>query len=116
MDEIRIGGSKMAKKTHLTIIRKGVEHWNDWRSEHPDVLPDLSGADLKAAKLSGVNLDRANLKGVKFTNAYLSRAEITFADLTKADLEKSNLFKAQLWRSNLSKANLNETLIFHQQL
>ncbi len=31
----------MANPEHLAILKQGVEQWNKWKKEHPDVLPDL---------------------------------------------------------------------------
>ena len=31
----------MANKEHLKILKQGVEAWNKWREENPDVKPDL---------------------------------------------------------------------------
>ena len=43
----------MANPEHLDMLKQGVEPWNQWRHEHPDVRPDLSDAILQRAKLSG---------------------------------------------------------------
>jgi hypothetical protein len=41
----------MANQEHLAILKKGVDVWNAWRKEHPEVLPDLSGAKLTSDQL-----------------------------------------------------------------
>jgi hypothetical protein len=33
----------MANPEHLKILKKGVEAWNKWRKENPDIQPDLTG-------------------------------------------------------------------------
>jgi hypothetical protein len=38
----------MANDEHVAILKKGVDAWNAWRDENPNILPDFS-----AAKLSG---------------------------------------------------------------
>ena len=60
----------MADPDPLAELMKGVDAWNVWRSENPDVEPDLSGADLGAADLSaadlrGTDLCRTNLRRAK---------------------------------------------------
>ena len=42
----------MANQDHQAILRKGVEAWNQWRSDDATLRPDLRGADLYAASLS----------------------------------------------------------------
>ena len=36
----------MANEEHLKILKRGVEEWNEWRREHPEDWPDLTGANL----------------------------------------------------------------------
>ncbi len=84
----------MANPEHLAKLKEGVEAWNAWRDENPDVMPDLvetnlSGADLFEANLSGANLSVADLTG-----ANLSLADLSVADLTGADLSGADLFMA----------------------
>jgi hypothetical protein len=31
----------MASPEHLAILEKGVDVWNKWREENPDIEPDL---------------------------------------------------------------------------
>src|ERR1043166_8949611 len=46
---------------HLEIIKRGVDHWNQWRRDNPDIKPDLSGRSLFQASLHGANLTHTNL-------------------------------------------------------
>ena len=50
----------MANKEQVELLKKGVEVWNKWRDEHPDVRIDLRGAKLSEADLHGANLDAAS--------------------------------------------------------
>jgi len=40
----------MANTEHLSILDKGVDAWNTWRIENPEVRPDFQGADLTQAQ------------------------------------------------------------------
>ena len=51
----------MANEEHLDILKKGVERWNAWRSENPEIQPYLSDADLRRAYLRRADLSDANL-------------------------------------------------------
>jgi hypothetical protein len=46
----------MANDEHVALLKQGVEAWNAWREENPNILPDLSNADLSKASLIGANL------------------------------------------------------------
>jgi hypothetical protein len=64
----------MANPDHLAILEQGVETWNQWREENPELRPDLSeapgnlislpGANLKGVDLSGVDLSARKLTGM----------------------------------------------------
>lgn len=71
----------MANDEHLRILRQGVEVWNTWREENPDIRPDLRAADL-------------------------GRADLRYADLGGAHLEKADLWGADLGKAHLGGAHL----------
>ena len=101
----------MPNSEHLKILGKGVEAWNAWREENPDLRPDLVGANLRNAELSGVNLGWAKLSRVRLSSADLSGANLAWADLGRVRLSNANLSGARLsWAklswTNLKKANL----------
>ncbi len=64
---------------HFRILRQGVDAWNRWRGENPEVGIDLFQAGLRGAELSGVNLSRVNL-----VRAGLVKADLRGADLSGA--------------------------------
>lgn len=49
----------MANPEHLAILKQGVEVWNQWRKDRPEIEPDLKGANLK-------NLNLLEQKGQKY--------------------------------------------------
>jgi DnaJ-domain-containing protein 1 len=113
----------MADEEHLAILKKGVEVWNEWRRENPDIIPDLGGTDLSGINLDGFDLHQAalwnsffggsSLRGALLTwaflqNSYLLGIDLTGADLRRASLQGANLSLACLYRANLRGAFLNE--------
>ena len=52
----------MADNNQISILSQGVETWNNWREENPDVLIDLKGANLMHMDLENANLTEAELK------------------------------------------------------
>lgn len=65
----------MANEEHLKILKEGVEVWNRWREENPNIRPDLE-------------------------EAYLREADVSRADLRGADLEAADLIEAKLMEEN----------------
>jgi len=123
----------MADGKQLEILKQGVEVWNKWRKDNPDVEIDLSGADLKGSNLiradfsktvlnrqysSSINgrvhsirttCTNVNLSNADLSDANLSKADLSDADLSNADLRNTKLVESKLIETNLSKANLKNT-------
>ena len=53
----------MANPKHVEILKQGVEVWNEWRKENPNVIPDLTGANLSRADLTKRNFYGMNFRG-----------------------------------------------------
>ena len=45
------------------LVDAGVEDWNAWRAEHPDVTLDVSGLTFDYLDLSGINFSGLNFSG-----------------------------------------------------
>jgi uncharacterized protein YjbI with pentapeptide repeats len=129
----------MANEEHLTILKQGVEVWNEWHYKNCRylvVVPDLNESNLEglnleganfwaarfeAANLIGVNLARTNLngatfKGAKLQDANLSDTDLRGTNLKKADLRGVNLSRANLSQLNLSDANLSNAILENAEL
>jgi len=58
---------------HLQILKRGVEAWNKWREQNPEIHPCLRGANLTKAKLTRVNLrDMEKCVKLPFLAAYVT--------------------------------------------
>jgi hypothetical protein len=101
----------MTNPEQLEILQQGVPAWNVWCDAHPQVIIDLSGADLFRADLSRANLNSANLQ-----KAFLEKARLAETDLMGADLSRANLINAHLVTANLSGANLTRANLFGADL
>ncbi len=121
----------MANPEHLAKLKEGVESWNQWRDQNPEVEPDLQGADLNGAVLRRADLREANLRwahlyrayfdegylsGADLSKAYLTWAGLSGADLTCAYLHGANLSDANLSRANLYGANLSQATLVDTSL
>ena len=94
------------------MLHQGAEAWNLWRSQYPDVRPELSDANLANAKLAEFELHDADLRRAQLSHASLARANLVNADLLHADLRfcsctGANLTGAQLGWARFSGADLS---------
>lgn len=99
----------MANEQHLEILKKGVEAWNQWRKQNPEIQPDLSEGSFFAESLKGANLSRTSLAAADLNGADLRGADLNGAKLDGAALTTANLYSASLQGASLSQARLNDT-------
>jgi len=104
----------MANAEHLAILRKGREVWDRWREEYPEVIPDLTKADLRGMYFGMFNLDYVDLQDAEIVgdsdldepdeNGYgkLQGYNPSSANFTQASLRGANL-------SGLSFSNLDDS-------
>jgi len=104
---MREGEAKL-EMNYQVLIESGVNQWNQWRSQHPNQWPDLSGLDLRQLYLFEVNLMGSNLSGVDLRRACLIGANLSQANLSGANLSGAYLNDASLREANLSNANLTD--------
>lgn len=81
----------MANLEHLAVLNSGLDAWNRWRQDYPDLRPDLSHANLRHANLQGMNLQNANLSSADCTGANFAGADLANADLSHAQLQDAIL-------------------------
>lgn len=87
----KVSGHLPADPEQIERLKLGVDSWNSWRIENPDVQPDFFEADL-------------------------GRAKLIRADLHGANLRVANLFEADLGIANLSGANLSRSLFLPDEV
>ena len=102
----------MFNEEHLTILRQGVEVWNQWREENPKTIPNLRQVNFdrrlfEDTILYRINVLGVNLPGINFANADLSRSNLAGANFNKANLSGANFSKANLPGTQLIDANLS---------
>jgi uncharacterized protein YjbI with pentapeptide repeats len=102
----------MANEDHLKRAGYAVAVWNRWRDDHPDIVSDLTDADLSGGRYPNGKLHAANLAGADFRRSNMREADLHEsnlgnADLSKTDLRGANLAKTTLAGAELQKANLS---------
>ena len=110
---------KMAVDYHITKLKSGIQNWNNWRLDEPDIIPDLSGSNISeiisgwkhansaSINLSDTNLGNCDLSHVSFQSADLKAANLECADLKGADLSQV----IGVTYVQLEKANGDDTTI-----
>lgn len=106
----------MANNEHAALIRLGYPVWNEWRSNNPDIVPDLSSEDLAETYLANMDLTKANFENANLTKAVLTNSFLHYANLSNANMEEAHLSRASLSRSNLSGANMARSHLSHAVL
>ncbi len=95
----------------LTILKKDVQAWNQWRAENPELNIDFCDANLIGVDLIGVNLSRVNLSRTSLMGVNLIEANLTHANLTQANLTHANLIRAELTHADLRSADLSRAYL-----
>ena len=93
----------------VEIVKRGRTAIAKWRRANPQMLLNLSDADLSGVNLRGANLKRADLTGANLQGADLVGTQFAEAELTRADLRGAKLVKADLYQTKLLKATLADT-------
>ena len=101
----------MANPEHLAILERGVGAWNSWRNTHKDLMPDLSGVDLRRTELSTVNLSNTNLRGAQFREAILNKAELYIGHLRDTDFSRARCHEANFSGADLSRADFRGAIL-----
>jgi len=102
----------MANAEHLALVQQGVEAINRFAEANPTVGLDLAGADLsgrdlRSARLIGADLRGANLSGCDLRQARLANVNFTGADLRNADARGAAFHHANLTRADLRGLHLD---------
>lgn len=61
----------MADKELLEILSQGIDVWNKWMKDHPDIGVDFDLGNFKEADFSGIDLSEIYLDGSNFRSAKL---------------------------------------------
>lgn len=99
----------MASHEHLKILRAGWSVWQDWRKQHPEVIPNLKDAKLKGFDFVDFDLSGANLSGADLSNTTIAVASLANANLRNADLTRADVGMSSLRKTILCNAKLGET-------
>jgi hypothetical protein len=100
----------MANPQHLLKLLEGVDAWNEWRRQNPDLRPQLRDANLSRTDLSGAHLGGAHLGGANLYSANLNRANLCGANLVGVDFSDAELNGADFtgaWAASVKFINID---------
>lgn len=106
----------MANAKHVDLVKEGRVAIARWRAKNPDIILDLTDADLHSLDLRGANLRRSLLLGANLEGADLSSAALAGADLTRANLAHAKLVHADLSGCRVFKAAFEDADLSHATL
>jgi uncharacterized protein YjbI with pentapeptide repeats len=93
----------------LSILKKSVKEWNQWRSENWSITPDLSGADLRKINLFKANMENVNLSSCDLRDAVLINTNFNNSNLEGCRIEGSMAQGANFANAKLSNAVLRNS-------
>jgi uncharacterized protein YjbI with pentapeptide repeats len=96
----------MANAEHLALVHQGVEAINRFAEENPNAELDLNGADLSGRDLRSARLMGADLRGADLSRCDLRDARLTNANLAGAHLRNADARGATFHHANLTSADL----------
>lgn len=107
----------MANKAHVDLLMEGPGRWNEWREANPQIVPDLSGANLtKLRDFHQTNLVGANLTAVNFGGSIFSRSNFRDSNLKNANFEGSKLARANFLKVDLQGVNFEGAVLANASL
>lgn len=106
----------MADNNQIAILSRGVEAWNKWRVENPDVSIDLRNAELMHLNLENANLAEADLQEANLSFANFKNANFAFANLESAVFSFGNFDGASFSGAHLKNAYLEDATLVGAKL
>lgn len=101
----------MPSQNHFEKLREGVEHWNAWREEYPDITPLLTGENLDGANLSGVKLSGAKITKARFCRTNLTGADLSYAIISQTQFDNADLSNAIFHETECTKGSFKHAIL-----
>ena len=110
----------MVNSKHVKNLKKGVEKWNKWREENPQISPNLRGLNFvkefpneneiyNLPNFEGCNFSNVDLHGVSLRNGYyincsFDGSTIQYADLVDAYFSSCSFKKTKMRVTKIGSA------------
>src|SRR5712691_1653390 len=104
----------MTNQLQFNLLKRGTHAWNNWRGQHPEVEPDLRGADLSGAILVGTNFTHANLSNCQIYG--ISAWDVHLEEATQLNLVITPQGQPTITVDNLKVAQFIYLLLNNQEI
>lgn len=106
----------MANEEHVAVLEQGVQAWNRWREDNPEITPDLRELAHWPEAMQGPVLEEMagtskTILPVNLSGAQLRNADLRGAVLAMADLREARMYGAHVEGADLRGADLSNTLV-----
>jgi hypothetical protein len=106
----------MTNSTHVEILRQGLDIWNLWRKEHPEIKPQLNGVRLRSAMLRNYDLSNANLIGADLRDSNFRHTDLSGADLNAVKAHRCFFSNSRFTNTCFKQTVLYETVFANVDL
>jgi len=106
----------MANAEHESRLRGDLDAWNRWRSERPEVRPDLRNLKWPGAHILFANLESADLRGAQLYGGSLRTSQLNGANLEGASINSTDCLHTGFAGANLKGADLGATIFMGSDL
>jgi len=103
----------MNSQDYFGILKDGVDIWNNWRLENPQINPNLSNIDFSGliCGLDGANFKNTILIGCNFTGQSLEGTEFENAQLIGSSFKGANLLNTNFNSAKIEHGNFQGSYI-----
>jgi len=100
----------MAEKEHVDILQQGINNWNKWQSENPNIYPDLSGINFYDV-FEGSNdiYDIPAVYGANFDNCNLRNSQMRDREFEKCTFQNAQLHMSDCCYAFFSECKFSST-------
>lgn len=87
----------------------GYRKWNDWKSQNPDLIIDLSNSKLNNRVFYNYNFDNVNFEQADFTGSQFIHCEFNSAMLDNAIFQNLKCYRTSFYKASLNNTDFSNS-------